>query len=202
MTKEEDRLEKKRLKKERRKERRERKAQKERDIASDNGDKQPTEPENSKKKRKRESFEEKNVESKKKEEKVETPKKKFKNKKKSEENNETNVKRNNNNNNNNDDDSDVQPGSLGKNVNEVSNCTIAFREQHSISLEGDEEFEVINNFETAKKFISPSLIESFCSKFSSPTPIQAQCWPVAVSGRLVKFFWTRVNSVQLISKKT
>lgn len=61
--------------------------------------------------------------------------------------------------------------------------TKEFRERNDISVDSDVEFHPTLTFEMAKKYIPASLIESFCGKFEKPTPIQAQCWPIAASSR-------------------
>lgn len=62
--------------------------------------------------------------------------------------------------------------------------TAAFRSLLGISVEGEEEigvfFAPIKSFDNAP--FSPELLK-YCAKYSKPSPIQSQCWPIATAGR-------------------
>merc|ERR1712137_593415 len=65
---------------------------------------------------------------------------------------------------------------------------VAYRKENRISVDtgdhGDDRAPVLSFDECKATFPgTTSLLNSFCKGFTKPTPIQAQCWPIALSGR-------------------
>merc|ERR1711974_15239 len=63
----------------------------------------------------------------------------------------------------------------------------AYRKENRISVDtgdhGDDRDPILSFDECKEVFPSTSsLIDAFCKGFTTPTPIQAQCWPSALSG--------------------
>eukprot|EP00124_Ichthyophonus_hoferi_P005754 Ihof_evm2s937 gene=Ihof_evmTU2s937 len=56
-----------------------------------------------------------------------------------------------------------------------------YRTTHGLSLEADQEYRPLRTF--AEASCVPANILSVCGSFKTPTPIQAQAWPVCLSGR-------------------
>jgi len=54
----------------------------------------------------------------------------------------------------------------------------------SVSLDTKEAYPVLSFDECRSRFPeSDALLNAFCADFASPTPIQAQCWPIGLAGR-------------------
>jgi len=54
----------------------------------------------------------------------------------------------------------------------------------SVSLDSKDAYPVLSFDECRSRFPeSDALLNAFCSTFTSPTPIQAQCWPIGLAGR-------------------
>ena len=74
---------------------------------------------------------------------------------------------------------------LFKDQNEVDQ----YREKNQITIElgssTKEDIAPVLSFDKLKEDFpdTSSLIDAFCKTFTSPTPIQAQCWPIGLSGR-------------------
>lgn len=56
----------------------------------------------------------------------------------------------------------------------------SFREEHSITIESDKEFYPITSFD---QLCLPENFKHGLKDFTKPTPIQSQCWPIALEGR-------------------
>ena len=62
-----------------------------------------------------------------------------------------------------------------------------FRKTHRINvdLSADSDIQPVVSFEecTTRFPATEDLIAAYCEGFKEPTPIQAQCWPISLSGR-------------------
>ena len=54
-----------------------------------------------------------------------------------------------------------------------------------VGRSGMDDIAPILSFDECRKTFpaTSELLDAFCKGFASPTPIQAQCWPIALTGR-------------------
>merc|ERR1712100_56411 len=89
-------------------------------------------------------------------------------------------------------DSSSEPSAKKQKLNNNStnqNEVDQYREKNQITIElgssTKEDIAPVLSFDKLKEDFpdTSSLIDAFCKTFTSPTPIQAQCWPIGLSGR-------------------
>merc|ERR1711943_98946 len=89
-------------------------------------------------------------------------------------------------------DSSSEPSAKKQKLNNNStnqNEVDQYREKNKITIElgssTKEDIAPVLSFDKLKEDFpdTSSLIDAFCKTFTSPTPIQAQCWPIGLSGR-------------------